>query len=294
MHGGLTDCGGCHNTTAFKPATFKHSSVFPLIGTHSDLKCARCHPDPSHNRVFATHIGTGGTECNSCHPIGNPGSFHGGLTMCGECHTPVSFAPATKFDHSNFFKLIGVHTTLACSKCHANGQFASLNFPNTSGLWKCVDCHGTHHGNQTECTNCHVPTAWAQTLPIVHPAANVPLGPSHAWPNPCSRCHPNNIFNAPTTPCVTCHGAGATGGGQKIPHVGPTDCRSCHQPTAWADVNFSHPAILGSLLIPDYLGTSHEYTDFGGYPTGCLQCHTSPTTAPDFTGYSCTASGCHN
>jgi hypothetical protein len=298
MHGGLTDCGGCHNTTAFKPATFRHSSVWTLTGTHAELKCSKCHPDASHNRVFARHIGTGGTNCNSCHPIGNPGSEHGGLTNCGACHNTTSFDPATKFHHSSFFRLLGVHTTLACAKCHTGGAFTRLNFTNTSGQWKCVDCHLVHHGNQTECTNCHQPTAWADTLPIVHPAANIPLGPSHAWPNPCDRCHPGNNFDTtavPTTPCENCHGAGAPGGGQKIPHVGPTHCLSCHLPTVWADVrNFTHPRIFGDLLLAGYVGTSHEYTEFGGYPTGCILCHTSSGPNPDFTAYSCTAAGCHN
>ena len=287
MHGGLTDCGGCHNTTAFKPATFRHSSVFPLLGTHGDLKCSRCHPDASHNRVFASHIGTGGTNCNSCHPIGNPGSYHGGLTKCGDCHNTVAFDPAPKFNHSNFFKLLGVHTTLACSKCHAGGQFAQLNFTNTSGHWKCVDCHGTHHGNQTECANCHQPTAWAQTLPIVHPDANVPLGPSHAWPNPCERCHVNLDF----TTAQSCNTAGC----HTAPHGLPSgaQCIDCHQPTAWADTHFTHPVIPGDLLVTGYVGPAHQYTDFGGYPTGCIQCHTSAGPDPDFTAYSCTAAGCH-
>jgi hypothetical protein len=285
QHGGLTDCGACHNTSAFKPATFKHSSVFVLSGAHAKLKCSRCHPD----RAFARNIGHGGTACRSCHP-----PQHGGLTACGSCHNTSSFDPATKFHHSDFFGLVGVHTTLSCSSCHPGGEFAEVAFTNTSGDWKCVDCHEPQHGNQTECTNCHTPTAWNLTLPIVHPAADVPLGPSHAWPNPCSRCHVDNVFNTPTTPCENCHAVGSPGSGQKIPHVGPTDCFDCHQPTVWADADFNHPQILGSLLIPDYQGPAHTSDEFGGYPEGCIQCHTSATPSPDFTNYSCTAAGCHN
>jgi hypothetical protein len=64
---------------------------------------------------------------------------------------------------------------------------------------------------------------------------------------------------------------------------------SCHQPTAWADAHFTHP------IIPNFDNTApsgHDYTDFGGYPTGCAECHTNGAT-PDFTTYSCTAAGCH-
>ena len=91
-----------------------------------------------------------------------------------------------------------------------------------------------------------------QTLPIVHPDSAVPLGPSHAWPNPCTRCHPSNVFNTPTTPCSSCHTA---------PHVGPTDCLTCHWPTVWSDTHFTHPDMPG--------GAPHTSTSFGGYPTGC-------------------------
>jgi hypothetical protein len=290
-HGGLTDCGGCHTTSAFKPATFKHSSVFVLVGTHADLKCSRCHPNPAHNRVFASHIGTGGTNCNSCHPIGNPGSEHGGLKTCSDCHNTTAFKPAPKFHHSSFFTLIDVHATLACSKCHTGGQFASLNFKNASGKWKCVDCHGTHHGNQTECATCHAPVAWVPALPVAHPAASFPLVGTHAA-TACYKCHPGtgtspNFTSAKGTQCVQCHAAA-------LPHVGPTNCGQCHQPTSWADTHFFHPVIYGSHLATGYVGPSHNYTDFGGYPAGCIGCHTSSGPNPDFTAYSCLAAGCHN
>jgi hypothetical protein len=277
-HGGLTDCGSCHTTSAFKPPTFDHSDVFKLTGAHTKLKCSRCHP----NSAFGTTISHGGTACGDCHP-----AQHGGLTACGSCHVTKAFVPASKFDHSDYFPLVGQHAALyaegKCSACHTDGKFAIVPGRN------CVDCHGENHGGQTECAKCHTPAGWTQTLPIVHPDASVVLGPSHAWPNACSRCHLNNVFSGPTVPCASCHGVGAPGTGQKIPHVGPSDCMSCHQPTAWADAHFTHP------IIPNFDNTApsgHDYTDFGGYPTGCAECHTNGAT-PDFTTYSCTAAGCH-
>jgi hypothetical protein len=35
----------------------------------------------------------------------------------------------------------------------------------------------------------------------------------------------------------------------------------------------------------------HYYTDFGGYPSGCVNCHPGSGSNPDFTAYSCAA--CH-
>ena len=254
-HGGLTDCAECHTTTSFIPSTFNHSSVFPLTGRHRSLSCSECHP---HNR-FAQNIGHGSTACVACH-----GPHHGGLTKCASCHTTAGFQ-FTTFRHTRVFPLVGTHAKIACTACHAHSAYAHVKGTH------CVNCHGVHHGNQTQCQNCHTPTTFATTLPIVHPDSAVPLGPSHAWPNPCTRCHPSNVFNTPTTPCSSCHTA---------PHVGPTDCLTCHWPTVWSDTHFTHPDMPG--------GAPHTSTSFGGYPTGCAHCHPGGgSDGVDFTDYTC-------
>jgi hypothetical protein len=274
QHGGLSDCAACHTPAGFIPPTFKHSSVFKLRGAHTKLKCSRCHPE----RQFARTISHGGTQCGDCHA-----PMHGGLTKCGDCHTTSSFLPPT-FKHSSVFPLVGHHAVLACTKCHPNGQFAHTI---SNGSTACIACHidDTPHPELTHCSNCHTPMGWDETLPMTHPDASVPLGPDHAWPNPCTRCHPGNVFSAPVNPCDTsgCH---------VVPHVGPTNCRNCHQPTAWADTHFYHPQIMNFDTTPSPSG--HEYRDFGGYPSGCVKCHPSGGSNPDFTSYDCLSAGCHN
>jgi len=251
-HGGLTACGSCHTTSYFKPSTFSHNSVWPRTGAHAKLACYKCHAGNLYANVKGTH-------CVDCH-----GAHHGGLKACASCHTTSAFKPST-FKHSKVFPLVGAHATLACSKCHVGGAFSKAKGTH------CVDCHGVKHGNQTQCQNCHTTSAFSPTKPITHPLPVV-LGPAHAWPQPCTRCHPTLIFNAPTRTCETCH-AGT------VPHTGPTHCTDCHRPTTWTDVHFTHPAIPGG---------EHDWMTWGPYPAGC-NCH--PGAGRDFTTFTCTL--CH-
>ncbi len=267
QHGGLSDCAGCHTTSAFKPATFEHSSVFKLVGAHDDLKCSRCHPD----RKFARVIGNGSHECVSCH-----GPQHGGLTDCDDCHTTSSFDRPT-FEHSSVFPLVGQHATLACSKCHPDNEFANTI---SNGGTDCVDCHAgdSPHGASvgSNCESCHTPVDFNVTLPF--PAHVIPLGATHRSMS-CTLCHTSLVFTAPTRACVSCHAG-------DVPHVGPSDCLSCHWPTVWSDTHFTH----ATLEVP----SDHPPSTTSGYPTECYKCHPSDNPpAPDFTHHSCTITGCH-
>jgi len=275
-HGGLTNCAACHTPTrsSFKPATFRHSSVFALTGAHAKLKCTTCHP----KKVFASAHAFGRTinhahpTCGQCHL-----PHHGGLTQCGDCHTTAGFSHTT-FKHSTVFVLIGAHKTLYdnghCSACHPGNQYAVA--PGTH----CVDCHGSDspHGSSVDhfnCSDCHTPAGangFHSLLPFNdHPVA---LNAHHAAN--CGDCHISLHFDATLRPCVDCHAA-------DVPHVGPSNCISCHTPTVWFDTHFIHPVIQG------YPNTSPPHTslDFGPYPSGCEGCH----PGPDFTSHTCTT--CH-
>jgi hypothetical protein len=284
-HGGLTDCGACHTPAGkngFASPTFRHSSVFPLTGRHAKLDCSRCHP----RKEFARVLGNGSHRCVSCH-----GPQHGGLTDCASCHTTRGFEFPT-FNHNSVYKLTGKHLDAyqagRCSGCHPGNRFAVV-----AGT-DCIDCHkagstnppGTPHGSSvsSKCQTCHTPSGF--DFPhLIKPFENhpLPLGQKHT-DRPCTLCHTSLVFSQPTRQCSQCHTA---------PHVGPTGCLSCHTPTTWPNVHFTHPAILGSFLIPNYVGVSHDYTEFGGYPTGCFQCHPGPNSNPDFTGFNCLTAGCH-
>lgn len=322
-HGGLTNCASCHTTAGFKPSTFRHSSVFALTGRHAKLDCTKCHTTRG---AYARVVGGGSHRCVDCH-----GSRHGGLTNCANCHTTAGFENAT-FKHATVFPLTGRHAELACSKCHTGGEFVvkgthcvDCHGVQHGGLRDCADCHTTagfsnahfthprsfpltgahdgpscgachetalkflpapnpncvtchagvspHGAGVTQCKDCHTPTTWSNVSVTVHPYHTMGTPP-----RPCATCHPGNDFSAPV-PCSNCHTA---------PHVVPTNCRSCHVPSGpWSAVNFSHQQIDGFGQT-----NVHASTDFGPYPAGCANCHTTGTI-PNFGTYSCTAAGCH-
>ena len=279
-HGGLTNCASCHTPLAsngFKYTTFKHSSVFVLTGRHKSVGCmgssgVQCH----YNGKFAQVRGNGSHRCVDCH-----GAQHGGLTACASCHTTAGFG-ATTFRHTAF-PLTGRHATLRCSQCHPGGEF----YPKPST--HCVNCHGEKHGGQTQCQTCHTPAGFNDVPPYTaHP---IPLGGTHADTTKCTRCHPATssssgpVFSNTIPACVTCHAS-------TIPHVGPTNCVSCHWPTSWSQDHFAHPAIMfGSDPVP---AVPHNALSSGTYPTDCLNCHPGSGGNPNFTAHSCTSTGCHS
>jgi len=111
-----TDCKVCHNSTAWKPSSFNHSTTsFPLLGVHTSTDCSKCH------------IGkTTGTSqiCNDCHnknfvSAQNPNHQSVGIsTDCKVCHNSTAWIPST-FSHSKTnFVLTGAHINADCSSCH--------------------------------------------------------------------------------------------------------------------------------------------------------------------------------
>lgn len=285
-HGGLTTCQHCHDPSLGwgKPkADFDHDEFFVRKGIHAKLKCGQCHP----NDRFA------GTprECVGCH-----GVHHGGLTQCGNCHTPTASKgfKFTTFVHSSVFQLEGKHLDAYnaghCSGCHPSNKFAIV-----AGT-KCVSCHksgnpnttppGSPHGSSvSNCKTCHTPLGFSfSNLLTPYQAHPIALGGEHA-DRPCTLCHTSLVFTSPTKTCVTCHSAGSTNP-PGIPHVGPLACLDCHTPTTWSHTHFTHPEISGFGFI-----SPHNMLEFGGYPTGCVNCHPSSTAVVDFTTASCDT--CH-
>ena len=126
-----TDCGSCHSTTAWLPATFDHSKTrFPLTGAHVNLSCGKCHA----NGVFAGLFAT----CASCHA--DP-AFHAGLftgMSCDQCHNTSAWSPG-QFNQSHPNSCTEVqcvnHEGAGCRDCH------TVNLMDAT----CLKCHDSNN-----------------------------------------------------------------------------------------------------------------------------------------------------
>lgn len=202
-HTGLADCSRCHDTAKWKPATFRHESVYPLTGAHARTACTACHA-ASQWGALAT------TSCVTCHA-----PRHSGLTACDRCHTTVAFTQPT-FRHAKVFPLSGRHSKIKCSSCHPRGDLGVVRSRSCSG------CHGTKHQTYIKCGTCHTASGWSPIKTFSHPA-NYPLVGLHAYV-PCASCHKGLVFPGAFTRCVDCHA--------KLSHGHP-DCERCHTPKGW-------------------------------------------------------------
>jgi hypothetical protein len=227
LRGKETACAGCHpdhlggafplvGKLAWErrdPNTFKHPHVqFTLTGAHRNLACAACHqrPEPfalpgfgSQPRRF-TYLGLT-QECVTCHE-----DVHAGVLAhsCQSCHSQDTFRPAVWFKHDDYYKLEGVHVSVACVDCHlvtpcGDGRrslVADVNdlrvaFDKVKGT-ACADCHRTPHRTSwsADCTTCHLAAdeTWAKGARGIqseaHALTGFPLDDAHATV-PCEKCH---------------------------------------------------------------------------------------------------------
>lgn len=135
-------CLSCHDTTLAWPPERPSSLHFQRIamdgerlsGRHLKADCRTCHvpekvPQP---HAFPTGKGT----CVACHRADEP---HQGVLgfNCGKCHGNQAWTgDDLRFNHNTMarFQLDENHATVACTKCHAKGQWKPLKS-------SCRDCH---------------------------------------------------------------------------------------------------------------------------------------------------------
>ena len=273
------DCSICHNTTAWTPAIFDHSTTkFPLTGAHAGLQCSSCHSSGQYATLPTT--------CVSCHlalfnSTTNPNHVTAGFPQdCSVCHSTAAWTPAT-FDHSKTkFPLTGAHATLQCPSCHSSGQYATL--PTT-----CVSCHLANFNSATnpnhvtsgfpqDCTICHSTTAWTPAT-FDHSKTAFPLTGAHTTVQ-CTSCHINGVYAGTPTDCYSCHSKeyNSTTDPAHAAAGFPHDCSQCHSTSTWSGAVFNH------TWFPIYSG-SHA-----GKWTVCGDCHTNSN---DYAVFSCV--NCH-
>jgi len=196
-----SDCAACHSIDGWKPAKFDHNlSAFKLEGNHTDVKCEQCHI----NNVYK---GTP-TNCFSCHQQNDQ---HGGKfgTDCAACHQPTNWDAVT-FDHNKSnFPLTGLHTLVACEKCHSSGQFKGLSTA-------CASCHAdpAFHAAMFgfDCAQCHTTLNWFAQYNGPHPTFGEHGGINHEGAS-CRDCHTQTLRTATCTKCHDSNKPGGEGGG---------------------------------------------------------------------------------
>jgi hypothetical protein len=223
-----TDCPSCHGTGAvsWEGAAFDHASSFALRGAHATLDCSACH-------AAGYDLPT---DCYGCHAADynattDPNHREAGFpTDCVSCHgTGAVTWSGASFDHSQFFRLQGAHTTLDCSACHAAGYDLPTN---------CYGCHEADYNGTTDpnhrasgfpttCDNCHYPNhvSWSQAV-FQH---DFPITSGRHSGFSCSDCHPTSNFREFS--CTGCHTRSETDGHHN--DVGgyvynSANCYACH------------------------------------------------------------------
>lgn len=198
-----TTCDDCHGTSAksWEDAEFSHAA-FPLKGQHQLAECSDCH-------TSGTYAGIS-SACASCHlddynSTDDPD--HRALnfpTECDDCHgTSANSWEARSFDHASYWPLRGAHTSLDCSRCHAQGY----NLPKD-----CYGCHADDYdatadpnhrtaGFPTDCKTCHYPTHlyWSQAV-FDH---QFPINSGKHSSASCTDCHVSSNYKEFS--CLECH-----------------------------------------------------------------------------------------
>ncbi len=271
-------CNACHSMDSWLGAKFDHARFagFTLSGVHATLDCTACH-------IGGRFKGTP-ADCASCHindfnKTTNPNHKTAGFpTDCSICHSTSGWIPAA-FDHSKVFPLTGVHATLSCVSCHANGNFTGVGTT-------CVSCHLKDYNNTTnpnhkasgiptDCAVCHSTASW-QPASFDHSKTPFPLTGAHVNVA-CASCHVGGRYAGTPTDCYSCHQAQYTGTTNPN-HVAaqfPTTCNTCHSTISWLGAVFNH------TWFPIYSGTH------AGKWMSCGDCHVNTSNFAVFSCITC-------
>lgn len=223
-------CLPCHNETRYltdRTIEAKHS-----LHMDKSVLCADCHNRLVHNSSGQPRVITQ-AQCDLCH----------------KAHTD--------------FKLLGVHATLSCEKCHPGDKYNGTS-PN------CESCHKVpaKHipGITGNCDKCHTTAGWK---PATFDHSSFKLTGKHQSTT-CDQCH-HGIYTGTAAGCVNCHNPPPGHAGMD------TDCSQCHSPDSFTQADFVHNR------VGEHIGGRVER------PLTCITCH--PVR---FTETTCTGRGCHS
>jgi hypothetical protein len=309
-------CEQCHIPDRGAPK-FDHQSMtrFARTGAHQKTHCSFCHrktePDALPPPVGWTReqqpqkLDLGfpvmGTTCSDCHRDIHDGRYG---ENCESCHNSRSFKEIKRAVHdSGPFRLEGVHTQLACQRCHREGL-------SMAGLGdQCQACHREDDVHQNslgpECGKCHSQRDWLPPR-FRHAETGFVLRGAHRTAR-CRDCHSLGFYSGLPTDCAFCHQADAARVTEPV-HTGElNDCDSCHRQNSFSPARVLHVGFplrgahkfarcSGCHPAGTYAGTSDEcgdchlqqYQDPGnkpdhlaaGFSTRCEDCHTPTSWIP--------------
>lgn len=294
------DCASCHSEhhglnfdmVRFDEKNFDHKLTgYPLTGAHQQADCRACHQpdyisDAELRKRPDTYLGLD-QACKSCHEDYHQRTLS---NQCAQCHTTESFAPATKFKHSETdFPLLGKHQDVNCVACHRKEERNGKAFQVFSGIAfsNCNSCHDdVHVGNLgNDCRQCHTEQSFqshALLRRFNHSKTAFPLRGAHQQVN-CAECHQmdlpvRQIFQdrkgVEPQACQTCHEDVHEG------RFGIT-CADCHVEKSFHQIEtarFNH-ALTDFPLLGKHQGvdcrechTAESYTEAVAHAT-CASCH---------------------
>ena len=237
-----TTCTSCHNSVSFEDVEgdrIHQMSAFPLEGAHAAIACESCHTDDADGAFSPLP-----TTCQSCH-LGDFEQAHpeaGFPDGCLDCHNTLSFQGAV-FDHaqaSDGFALLGVHQVLACASCHTEENLEPIWLP----------------ASQNDCYTCHV-----SDFEQAHP--------EEGYPTTCLDCHNTLSFSGSTFDHAEASGGFALVGAHEV-----LACASCHVQGSLDPI--WNPTSQNDCLTCHVAEFEQAHPE-AGYPTTCLDCHTTLT-----------------
>lgn len=281
-----TTCQTCHTQTTWRPSTFNHSATaFPLTGAHQAVACAQCHRNGQYTNTP--------TRCMDCHranflnatnPTHQSSAFN---RSCIDCHTTISWHPAT-FDHATTnFPLTGRHGAAQCQACHVNGNY-QLQYTN------CYPCHTAQYAQPTnpnhvlgnfnhDCAPCHTTSGW-QPSTFNHGTTAFPLTGAHQATS-CNGCHINNQYQGLPTTCVGCHlmDFNNTTNPNHVARGFSQQCTECHTSAAWSPASFDHSTTAFPLTgrhVTTNCVACHVNNNYNLSYQDCYQCHATQYVQP--------------
>lgn len=250
-----TDCTSCHTPAGWKSvriAEFNHDRThYPLRGKHASVTCEKCHGQRPTTEPLKF------AACMDCHDDFHKSAFTSRESrgVCEECHTVEGFKPAhflIEQHAATDFPLQGAHLGVPCQNCHLDSTSVGSDqykfvFPSLA----CLVCHKDPHRGQVDkfvsvdgCQCCHFEQSW-RAIKFNHDSTAFPLDGKHAAVA-CRDCHSKKgefdvssiVFAPLEKDCRACHID--LHRGQFAQTEDKTDCVSCHNPSAWKDLDFNH------------------------------------------------------